>query len=154
MNQRGKISLLLFFFSVCATAALVRYWIETRSFDSRSPTELFDAVESQLEAVRARDFALAYHRASSGFQQHWTLEQFSGMAHANYLHVLNARRVEFGPWQREGSRAIVQVFFVNSDGDVYPCVYLLVSEGDQWKVDGTRWVRGWPMGQRMRGIQS
>jgi len=154
MNQRGKITLLLFVFSICATAVLVRYWVRTGSSASLSPTELFDAVESQLEAVRSRDFARAYNQSSSSFQQHWTLEQFSGMARARNLRLRDARQVEFGPWERQGRRAIVQVFFVNGDGDVYPCLYLLVSEGDQWKVDGTRWVRGWPSGQRMRGIQS
>jgi hypothetical protein len=115
---------------------------------------LFDVVQQQLVAFRANDFSSAYHRASANFQQHWSLDQFSAMIRNDYARIARAERVEFGPWQRRGRHAVVEVFFVNHDGTVLPCVYSLISEADGWKIDGARWIRGWPQGQRLRGLRS
>jgi len=156
MNQRGKITLLLFLISVCATAALLRYSTTRQSqfAASRPPAELFEVVQRQLSAFRTRNLPSAYEHASANFQQHWSLEQFTGMVRSDYRRVLKAERVEYGPWQRWGSKAVVQVFFVNSDGSVLPCVYHLVNEEGRWKIDSARRLKGWDGGQRMRGIRS
>ena len=152
MSQRGKITLLLFFFSVCATATLVHHYREMRPEWLR-PADLYDVVLRQLEDCRTNNYSSAYSHVSYAFQQHCPFGAFSGMMQADYSRILATERVELGPWERHGRRAIVQVFFVGRDGSVFPCVYTLVSEGDGWKIDGTRWVRGWPRGQRMRGTR-
>jgi len=153
MNQRGKITLLLFFLSVCATAVVIHFGRMERP-EGRPPVELFDVVQRQLAAFRTSNLPSAYSQVSSSFQQHWSLEEFSGMVRSDYRRVLNAERIEFGPWQRQGRRAVLQVFFVQANGSVIPCVYTLVNEGTSWKIDGARWLKGWPNGQRMRGIRS
>ena len=68
--------------------------------------------------------------------------------------LIKTDRVEFGPWQRRGNQAMVEVLFVGRDGNVTPCLYSLVCEGQAWKIDGTRWVKAWKQGQQLRGIRS
>jgi len=153
MNPRGKITLLIFFLSVCATA-LVIHLSRMAPPKSRTPADLFDVVQRQVTAFRTRNIPSAYREVSSSFQQQWSLEDFSGMVRHDTRRVLNAERIEFGPWYRHGRRATVQVFFVQPDGSVLPCIYTLVSEGPGWKIEGARWIKGWPTGQRMRGIRS
>ena len=153
MSQRGKITLLLFFFCTWATAALLHYYAELRP-ERMHPSELYDVVQRQLQACRANNYPSAYRQVSSSFQQHWSFSEFSGMMQTSSLRILKAERVEFGPWECRGRHAMVEVFFVNADGTVYPCIYTLINEGDHWKIDGASWVKGWPSGQRMRGIRS
>src|SRR5690606_17557898 len=111
-------------------------------------------VQEQLAALRSANLPTAYSHASSTFRQHWSLEQFISMAHTDYRRVLKAEDVEYGPWQRRGNHASIQVFFIYSDGSVLPCIYTLVREKRQWKIDQAQWVKGWATGQRMRGIRS
>ncbi len=153
MHARAKITLILFLFCLCASSSLL-YWHFRHQEQHADPTELFEAVESQLKAFRERNFPTAYDLASSDFRSQWSLEQFTSMARGDFPRIFGAERVEFGPWHRQGRRAMIQVFFVNHDGGVSPCIYSLISEGTGWKVDRARWVRGWPEGQRMRGIRS
>ena len=153
MSQRGKITLLLFFFCVCATASLMHYYAEQRPERMR-PSELYDVVRRQLAACRANNYPSAYDQVSSRLQPRGSLDPFSGTVQSGDTRILQAERVEFGLWQRRGRHATVEVFFVNRDGTVLPCIYSLVSEGEGWKIDGARWVKGWPAGQRMRGVRS
>ena len=153
MNQRGKITSLLFFFCLCATAVVVHHFTELRAEWTR-PVDLYEVVYRQLEACRAKNFPEAYNQVSSTFQQHWSLFQFSGMMQTDFSRVLKAERVEFGQWERRGHRAMIEVFFIGDDGHVFPCIYSLISEGNGWKIDAARPVKGWPTGQRMRGLRS
>ena len=153
MTPRGKITLVLFFFAVCATAVIVHTY-DVRHSGARRPTEFFDVVHQQLAACRCDDFPAAYRHASATVQRQCPLERFSSTTRNDYARVLKNSRVEFGPWQCQGDKAVVEVFFIARDGNVTPCVYTLVCEGETWKIDNTRWVQGWKTGQRMRGIRS
>lgn len=153
MSQRSKVVVLLMFFSVCAAAALVQSYKDSRP-DRLRPRDLYEVVMQQLRACRADNYASAYSNVSSTFQQHWTLCQFSGMMRIGYARILDAERVEFGTFQQTGRHAVVEVFFVSRDGNVFPCIYSLISERDGWKIDGARWVKGWPPGRRIGGIRS
>ena len=153
MTHRGKITLVLFFFSVCATAAVVHYWDEVRA-ERLKPGALFDVVRQQLDACRRDDFSSAYLQASATVQQRTPLERFSEMIRNDNARLVKTGRVEFGPCQRRGNRAVVEVLFIGRDGGVTPCLYSLVCEGKTWKIDGTRWVKAWKAGQQMRGIRS
>ena len=153
MTPRGKITLVLFFFAVCATAALVHYWDGMRS-EQLKPAELFDVVSQQLAAFRSDDFPSAYQQTSAAVQQRFPLEQFSDMLRNDNARLAKTLRMEFGPWQRTGNRAVVEVLFIARDGNVTPCLYSLVCEGQTWKIDGTRWMKAWKPGQQLRGIRS
>ena len=153
MTPRGKITLVLFFFAVCATAVLVHLWDGMRS-ERLKPAALFDVVGEQLAACRSDDFPSAYRQASATVQQRFPLEQFSDMLRNDNARLVKTGRVEFGPWQRMGRRAVVEVFFIGRDGVVTPCLYSLVCEGETWKIDGTRWGKTWKSDRQMRGIRS
>jgi len=153
MSQRGKVTVLLLFFSICVASALVHSYRETLP-DRLRPRDLYEVVMRQLKACRADNYASAYGDVSSSFQQHWSLCQFSGMMRTGYARILDAERVEFGSCEQRGRHAMVEVFFVSRDGGVFPCIYSLISEPDGWKIDGARWVKGWPPDRRIGGIRS
>ena len=153
MNPRGKIISLLFFFAFCVTGALLTWHWQLRA-ERVTPAELYSIVNSQLAAFRADDFPRAYLVASSGVQQKFNVQQFAEMVHADYAGIVLARRVEFGFVEMHGRRAVVQVFFVDQSGQITPCIYTLVSEGETWKIDSARLLRRWPAGARLGGIWS
>lgn len=153
MTHRGKMTLVLFFFSVCATAAAVHYWDSLRT-ERLKPVALFDVVRQQLDACRRDDFSSAYQQASMTVQQRFPLERFAEMIRNDNARLVKTGRVEFGPWQRRGNRAVVEVLFIGRDGGVTPCLYSLIREGQTWKIESTRWVKPWKAGQQLRGIRS
>ena len=153
MHPRGKITLVFFSLAICATAVLVHFYDGIRS-EQVNPAELFAAVRGQLAACRDQDVPTAYRQASATVQQQWPLERFAAMVRNDYARALKPGRVEFGAWKAQGSRAVVEVYFIDRAGTVTPCLYSLVSEGELWKIDGTRWGKSWQAGQSLRGIRS
>lgn len=153
MNHQGKLTALVFFLSVCATALLL-HWQQISQPEAARPSELYSAVSQQLKAFRNSNIESAYFQAASTFQQRWTLDDFSVMINTNFSKIMNASSVEFGGWQQRGKHGMVEVYFIDADGLAAPCIFTLVNEYDHWKVDGAKWVKGWPNGQRMRGIRS
>jgi hypothetical protein len=153
MTLRGKITLLLFFISVCGSAVLMRHHWEPRPNRAR-PADLYAVVCNQLSAFRMDDYSRAYQHASSNFQQKFNVEQFADLVRSDYHGMLRAARVEFGPVEHRGDHALIQVFFIDDRGQVFPCVYSLVNEGDSWKIDGARMLQRWPAGTRLGGLQS
>lgn len=135
MPRSAKASLLLFFFSLCAAALFVAQQMEQHA-PAPAPHELFAAVNEQLASFRALDFPSAYHRASAGLQQKFTLSQFETMVRRNYGAMTSAHRVEFGSVQADGRSAVVQVFFFNASGGVRCFLYSLTAEGEAWKIEG------------------
>jgi len=153
MNQRCKIGLLLFMLSVCGSAALTLHLYQIHA-DRTRPADLYEVVYKQRTAFRADDYPAAYRHASADFQQKFNVEQFTEMVRSDYLGMVRAVRVEFGAVERQGRRALIQVFFIDARGQVLPCVYSLVDEGESWKIDGARLLRRWPAGTRLGGLQS
>lgn len=153
MDKRGKLTFLLFIFAICGTAVLLHLHNRPAPIRHR-PAELFEVVNKQVEAFRQNNFTAAYSQASTNFQQSWTEEEFVEMVQRDSARIMEAERIEFGPWQRRGREIILQVFFINRDGTVAPCIYSLVNEDERWKIDSARWVKGWRTAQKMRGIRS
>lgn len=153
MSQRWKTALLMLFFSACGSAAMLSYY--THVYTGRvNPVDLYEAVNSQLNAFRAEDFPRAYQQASSGFQQRVNVGQFAELIRADFPGIVRAQRVEFGAFECLGRRATLQVFFIDREGAVFPCIYSLVSEGDAWKIDSARIMKRWPTGSKLGGIRS
>lgn len=152
MSHRGKISLMLLFFSVCCSAALLTYQMRMRQ--SAVPhTDLYRVVVRQLSAFQDADFHRAYDEASSGVQQKFSLQDFTQMIRTNYSGIVRPGRVELGAVRVEGDRAYVEVFFIDRRGTVRPCVYILLNEGESWKIDGARMLPPWPRGRTLSGAQ-
>ncbi len=142
MPRIAKASLLLFFFSLCASALFVAHQVEKRA-PAPAPHDLFAAVNDQLAAFRAADYPSAYRRAAAGVQQKFTLAQFESMVRRNYGAITRAQRVEFGSVKADGSSAVVQVFFFGARGGVRCFLYSLTVEGDGWKIEGVEEIRAY-----------
>ena len=144
MSRFAKASLLLFFFSLCAAAFFIADRLRERT-PAPAPHELFAVVNQQLAAFRADDFPSAYHQASSGVQQKFTLPQFEAMVRHDYGEMANAQRVEFGPVRVDGATALMQVYFVGRDGSVRVFLYSLLAEAGGWRIGGVEELdRYWP----------
>lgn len=143
MNRLTKVSLLVFAFSLCASAVVITNRVR-QSVPVPQPRELYSVVESQLAALRAADFSSAYRHAASGVQQKFSCAQFEQMVRRDYVEVMRAGRVEFGSVKVQGATALVPVFFFGSDGDARIFIYSLVSEDASWRIDGVQVIRGVP----------
>jgi len=153
MTPRGKITLVLCCLGLCAVAVWWR--AEAGEREARlKPSDLFGVVEQQFAACREEDYPAAYRQASATIQERFPLERFAAMTRNDYSRVIKSGRVEFGAWQTQGRRAVVEVFFISRDGTVLPCLYTLVYEGEAWKIDGMRWTRPVPNGKPLRGLRS
>jgi hypothetical protein len=151
MSARSKITLLTFFFAVCGTAALLTAYLQTRADENVKPADLYAVVERQLGELRGGNISRAYEVASSDFQQHYNVAQFAAMMQADYPGMTRVSRAEYGLVQTNGRHATMQVYLIGPAGEVMPCVYMLVREGDSWRIDGTRLLQPWPPTMRMEG---
>lgn len=151
-GRRAKIGLILCTFAVCAAAALVQRWRETRRAFVR-PTELYDVVLAQMNAFREADYPRAYRTASNTVQEKYNVEAYSDLARNEHTELRRAARIEFGPIRAEGRRALVAAYFFMPQGDIIPCAYSLVHEEDGWKIDGSRVHHRWPANHQLRGTR-
>jgi hypothetical protein len=151
MTARAKITLLTFFFAICGTAALLTAYVQTQAEANVKPADLYAVVERQLGDLRGGDFSRAYEVASSAIQQQYSLEQFTAMVRADYAGMTRASRAEYGLVRTNGRHATMEVYLVGTDGEVEPCVYMLVHEGASWRIDGARLMEPLPPNVRIEG---
>lgn len=151
MSARGKITLLTFFFAICGTVAVVTAYMQALADANVKPADLYAVVNRQLGDLRGGDFSRAYEYASSGIQQRYNVEQFAAMVQANYPGMTQVSRAEYGLVQTNGRHATMQVYLIGRDGIVMPCVYLLVREGEAWRIDGACLMQPWPPNMRLEG---
>lgn len=153
MNRTTKLCVITCLFALCGLSALVQNQLDRRR-QSSTPTELYEVVWKHIEAYRAADYASAYRHVSSGLQEKFNIQSFVERARTEYPGLRRAERVEFGAIRYEGRNAIVPVYFFLPEGDVIPCLYSLVHEESVWKIDGTRFLRRWPVGRRLGGMRA
>ena len=151
MTRLAKASLLLFFFTLCASAFFVTHQVREHA-PAPLPRELFAVVNDQLTAVRAADYVSAYRYAASGVQQKFTLPQFESMMRRSYGEMARGYRVEFGSAKVERGAAFVQVFFISHDGSVRSFLYSLTSEKKLWKISGVQELSVYPMRTPLTGL--
>lgn len=154
MNARGKVVVLSLVFAVCGTAALLNARLQNEREPTVRPADLYAVVNSQLVDLRAANFSRAYEHASTDVQQRLNIEQFADLVRKDYVGMTHAAHVEFGFVEMRGRRAIVQVFLIDEIGQVTPCIYSLVNEGEGWKIEGAHLLRRWPAGARLGGMRS
>jgi len=153
MTRAAKLCLLGAVFAICGAAALFQSVLERRT-QATPPAELYQVISQQLAAFRADDYPGAYRTVSMGFQEKFNLEAFADLARTDYPALLHATRVEFGRTEFHGRAAGLSAYFVMPEGDVIPCVYHLVREGDAWKIDSVRVLPRWPANRRLGGLRA
>lgn len=152
MRFFGKIGIVVFTVSACVSAVFFDRWLELRARRVR-PAELYQTIAGQLSAMQRDDFRDAYRQSAASVREHLTFTEFKRMTRDDFAETGRVERVEFGTVQTRGRRAIVQVFLIDAEERVTPCIYSLVNEGDGWKVSATRMLRRWETGQRLGGIR-
>ena len=151
MNARGKITLLTFFLASCLTAALATAYIQMRADANVKPADLYAVVERQLGNLRGGDFSGAYEDASKAIQERYSVEEFATMVQTQYPGMTQVSRAEYGQVQTHGRHATLQVYLISDDGVIIPCIYMMVREGEDWRIDGARLMHPWPPDVRMEG---
>jgi len=140
MNLQRKIGLLLFFLSVCAGASIFSCYRQIRS-ERVKPSELYAVINRQIDALRASDYPGAYRQASTIFKQKCDVLQFTAMICREYPLLARAELVEFGDIEKNGRHALIQVYFISRSNEAIPCIYTLVEEGGDWKIENVRLLR-------------
>ena len=151
MSPRGKICVLSFFFALCLSGALFTAWQQALNDANVRPSDLFSVVDHQLDDFRGGNFSRAYESASSGVQEQFSEEQYTAMVQAEYPAMMRVSRAQYGQVLTKGRHATIEVFLIAYNGEVMPCVYMLVREGDSWHIDGARMMQAWPPDSRMEG---
>jgi hypothetical protein len=151
MTARAKITLLTFFFSICGTVAVVTAYLQMLADANVNPADLYAVVERQLGDFRGGNFSRAYEDASREIQARFTVEQFAAMVEADYPGMTQVCRAEYGQVETRGRHATLEVYLIGQDGEIMPCVYMMVREGDAWRIDGARLMPPWPPNVRMEG---
>jgi hypothetical protein len=153
MNRGAKLFLLGAVFAMCGAAALFQGAIERR-WQATPPSELYRVVSQQLAAFRADDYPGAYRQVSMSFQEKFNLEAFADLARSDYPALLRATRVEFGQTRFNGRNALVSAYFILPEGEIVPCIYMLIREDDAWKIDNVRVLPRWPGNRRLGGVRA
>jgi hypothetical protein len=151
VNARAKITLLTFFLSSCLTAALLTAYLQMQADANVKPADLYAVVERQLGNLRVGDFPGAYEDASKAIQERYSEEQFATMMQLQYPGMTEVSRAQYGAVQTHGRHATMQVYLIGADGLIIPCIYMLVREGEDWRIDGARLMPPWPPDVRMEG---
>jgi hypothetical protein len=151
MTTRHKILVMMVFFAACAVGAIVTAYFQEKADENLKPADLYAVVERQLGDFRGGDFSDAYEDASRGIQARFSVEQFATMVQTEYPGMTRVSRAEYGTVEARGSHATMQVFLIGPDGEIMPCIYMMVREGDCWRIDGARIERPWPPDVRMEG---
>ena len=141
MNSVSKAIVLGFFFSLCASAAVVTHVLRAHT-PAPAPHELYAVVNRQIAAFRSDDFPSAYQYAATGVQHQFTVAQFAAMIRREYPELARARGVEFGEVDVRGASASVQVYFLGPDGLQRSVLYNLVNESGRWKIAGAEQASG------------
>lgn len=153
MSKTAKILMVSAFLLVCGGSLVFRGLVGSSS-ENVQPSELCEIILRQFEAMRAQDFWRAYQHVSFGMQQRYDLLKFSEKARADFGAILRCKNLEIGYCRANSRHARLQVYFIDARGLVTPCIYSLVRENEEWKVDGVRFQPRWQEGRRLTGTRA
>ncbi len=152
MTLLGKFSLLLFAIAVCAIAGFVSFRNE-QQVAVEHPHGIYQVVAAQFVSVREADYIQAYDRTSRTFQVNFDLDEFASMTRTYIPSMARATRVEFGTFQRSGHSIRLRVYLIDRKGVATACLYTLVAEAGQWKIENIEVLSEWPKGSRLTGLR-
>lgn len=153
MSSRERIGIILLCLAICFAGLFVERVLEYRRLSAR-PSDLYEVVRQEIDAVREADYARAYRQASSSFQERFNIEAFADLTRSVYPVGDRIERIEFGRVVHDGRTALVQVYLFLPGGDIVPCIYSLVNEDSVWKIDATHVQKRWPSTRRLGGLRS
>lgn len=136
--------------SLCGMAAVVT-WLHRAEREALDPRLALEAVSRQIRAVHEDDFLRAYNHSASSVQVTLSAREFERMARKSYAPLRHSVRVELGEIKTVGNRASVRVFCVDREEAVTACLFALVAEQGQWRIDGMEILGRWPRGSHMAG---
>ena len=153
MRKRYRVGLLLFFSAICLGAALYNHY-ELIRLENVKPAELYRVINRQFDAMRSSNFSRAYGEVSSDFKEKCNIVQFAGMIRGEYPALALADHLEYGAVECDGRRAVIEVYIIDRKDRVVPCIYTLVSEGADWKIEDVRLLRKKDAQLTLNGILS
>jgi hypothetical protein len=98
--------------------------------------ELVAAIDAQLAAFRASDFAGAYKLAAEPLRLQFTLKQFTAMVTRTYPLIAHNQRAEFGLPMDDGVNATLTVRVYGASGKFAVYRYVLAREAAAWRISG------------------
>ncbi|MEN9575784.1 MAG: hypothetical protein RL514_3639 [Verrucomicrobiota bacterium] len=108
--------------------------------------QVVGVVESQFNAFRDGDYARAYAFAASGIQQQFTVAAFERMVKDGFPVIAYWRAVSFGEVEDNGRAAGVAVSVQGRGGRTRRFRYLLLREGNEWRISGVVEINPSPAG--------
>jgi hypothetical protein len=151
MSVRSKITVLTSFLLLCLLGAVITAWFQNRAEEDVKPADLYAVVERQLGEFRGGDFSHAYEYASRAVQERYSVLQFTEMVENDYPGMTHVTRAEYGLVRAKEGHATLQAYLVGEDGAITPCLYIMVREGDGWRIDGAKVMPMLPPDVRVEG---
>lgn len=109
--------------------------------------QIIGVVESQFTAFRDGDYARAYSYAAAGLQQQFTVADFERMVKDGYPSIAYWRAVSFGEVVDNGREAAMLLSVQGRGGRTRSFRYLLIREGNAWRINGVTEVQLPPAAQ-------
>lgn len=150
--NRMKMGIVAATFLVCAAGVFIRPAIPRRVAEPR-PSELYEVIMQELEAVREADYVSAYRHVSLSMQERYNLDVFAGVIRTEQPDLITFDRVEFGAIRVRGRQASVPAYLFLRTGDIAAVTYMLVREEGSWRIDALHVQRRWNQGYRVGGTR-
>lgn len=109
--------------------------------------QVVGVVEAQFTAIRDGDYARAYSFAAAGLQQQFTVAGFERMVKDGYPIIAYWRAVSFGEVVDNGREAAVLLSVQGRSGRTRTFRYVLIREGNAWRINGVMEVQLSPAAQ-------
>lgn len=113
--------------------------IPARTDAAADPSDLVQSViQQQMIAFNKDDYATAHTFASEGIRQRFSKERFERMVKSGYPQIAKSHLVSFGEilFSDDKQAAVVTVHVTGKDRVTVIARYLMVLEGDGWKING------------------
>jgi hypothetical protein len=60
--------------------------------------------------------------------------------------------LQFGSTSLEYHRAVVEVYFSSTRGQVTPALFTMIQENGNWRIENFEVFETWPLGRRLAGF--
>lgn len=113
--------------------------LAAQSIAATDPADLIQSVvQRQMNAFNEDDYATARTFAAAGLRQRFSKERFEKMVKSGYPQIAKSHLVSFGEilFSDDNQAAVATVHVTGKDRVTVIARYLMVLEGDAWKING------------------